>query len=125
MKFLVDMPVSVHTAAWLRRQGHNAVHLHDEGLQRLPDDQIVRKARAEGRAIITMDLGFGHLLAFAESRTPSVILFRLHNAHPDHLQQLLAEYLPLLEANLRHGIIAVIEDHNVRVHRLPIRRQSH
>lgn len=48
MKFLADMGVARSTVAFLRGQGHDAVHLRDEGLQRLDDYEIVEKGRAEG-----------------------------------------------------------------------------
>ena len=36
MKFLADMGVSMSTVQTLRDAGHDAVHLRDEGLHRLP-----------------------------------------------------------------------------------------
>ena len=56
MRFLLDMGVSVHVAAWLREQGHDPLHLRDEGLQRLPNGEIFTKAISEGRVILTFDL---------------------------------------------------------------------
>ena len=64
MRFLADMGVSTRTVAWLRSTGHDAVHLLDEGLYRLPDSQILAKAREEARIVLTMDLDFGRLLAY-------------------------------------------------------------
>ena len=48
---------------WLRSAGYDVVHLRDEGLQRLPDDQILVKARTEGWILLTVDLDFAQLLA--------------------------------------------------------------
>ena len=44
MKFLLDMGLGRTTALFLRTAGHDAVHLRDEGLQRLSDQDIVTKA---------------------------------------------------------------------------------
>lgn len=63
MRFLADMGVSLFTVSWLREAGHDAVHLREQGLQRLPDAEILLKARQEDRIILTMDLDFGTLLA--------------------------------------------------------------
>jgi predicted nuclease of predicted toxin-antitoxin system len=63
MKFLADMGVSPVTVGFLRGLGHEAVHLHEEGLDRLPDTSILEKARREGRVLLTSDLDFGDLLA--------------------------------------------------------------
>jgi predicted nuclease of predicted toxin-antitoxin system len=45
MKFPLDMGLAQSTAAFLRAQGHDAIHLRDQGLQRLPDEEIIEKAR--------------------------------------------------------------------------------
>jgi predicted nuclease of predicted toxin-antitoxin system len=45
VKFLADMGISLKTVAFLRALGHDAVHLADQGLERLPDRDIVAKAR--------------------------------------------------------------------------------
>ena len=37
MRFLADMGVSPRVVDWLRAQGHDARHLREEGLQRLPN----------------------------------------------------------------------------------------
>lgn len=46
MRFLADMGVSQQVVEWLRTKGHDAVHLRDEGLQRLPNGEIFQKAAA-------------------------------------------------------------------------------
>lgn len=67
MKFLADMGLARSTVAFLRAQGHDAVHLRDQGLQRLEDDKIVEKAREEGRVILTHDLDFGRIVAVSRA----------------------------------------------------------
>jgi predicted nuclease of predicted toxin-antitoxin system len=54
VKFLADMGVSMRTVTWLRQKGYDAVHLREEGLQRLPDHQIMGKAVDEKRIVLTI-----------------------------------------------------------------------
>jgi len=65
MRFLADMGVAHRVVQWLLSEGHDAVHLRDEGLQRLPNGAIFEKATAERRAILTFDLDFGEVLALS------------------------------------------------------------
>jgi len=51
MRFLADIGVAIRVVEWLRDQGYDARHLREQELQRLPDDQIFRKAVAENRAV--------------------------------------------------------------------------
>jgi predicted nuclease of predicted toxin-antitoxin system len=44
MKFLADMGISPRAVDFLRDMGHDAVHLYEEGLERLPDSDILAKA---------------------------------------------------------------------------------
>ena len=52
------MGVAGRIVDWLRSEGHDAVHLRDEGLHRLPNGEIFRKAAVEQRIVLTFDLGF-------------------------------------------------------------------
>jgi len=74
MKFLGDMGIAGSTVRWLRTHSHEATHLRDEGLQRLPDDNIFAKAETEKRIILAFDLGFGDIVAAAGKALPSVII---------------------------------------------------
>ncbi|MGH7267598.1 MAG: DUF5615 family PIN-like protein [Candidatus Rokuibacteriota bacterium] len=38
---------------WLRRRGHDAIHLREEGLHRARDEQVLAEALAEDRIVLT------------------------------------------------------------------------
>ena len=61
MRFLGDACLDVRIVEWLRTQGHDAIHLRDEGLQRLPNGGIFTKACSEHRVIVTFDLDIRYL----------------------------------------------------------------
>jgi len=83
MKFLGDMGISPMTVRYLETLGYDAVHLLDEGLNRLPDSEILEKGQVESRIVLAHDLGFGDLLAASGDRLPSVVIFRLQNMKPE------------------------------------------
>jgi predicted nuclease of predicted toxin-antitoxin system len=85
VRFLVDTGLDVRVVSWLREQGHEAVHLRDEGLQRLPNGDIFNKAIAERRVVLTVDLDFGEIAAPARGERASVVVFRLHNMRTAHV----------------------------------------
>ena len=119
MRFLVDMGVDRRIVQWLQRNGDDAIHLRDEGLQRLPDPGIFDKAHSEHRIILTFDLDFGEIAAFSRGRLVSVVLFRLHNTRTPHVIERLASALNFRKA-LEKGAILVVEESRCRVRHLPI-----
>jgi predicted nuclease of predicted toxin-antitoxin system len=120
MRFLADMGLAQSTIAFLRAQGHDAVHLRDEGLQQLPDVEIVLKARAEGRAILTHDLDFGRIVALGGTRVPSVITFRLSDMRPSQVNRRLLSILERFTEQLEMGALVSVTDSGTRVRSLPI-----
>ena len=122
MKFLADMGLARSTVAFLRAQSYDAAHLRDEGLQRLSDDEIVKKAVGEGRVILTHDLDFGRIVAVSGATVPSVITFRLQDMRPTQVNGYLAEVLARFTTELEAGALVSINEQVIRVRRLPIER---
>lgn len=120
MRFLADMGISMHTVRWLRQQGHDIVHLREIGLQRLPDDEILARARDEKRIVLTMDLDFGYLLSISRGNMPSVIIFRLHDERSEVVNMRLAEVLSRCQSDLEAGAIVSVSEISIRVRSLPV-----
>ena len=87
----------------MRATNHEAVHLRDEGLIRLPDPKIAAKAVAEGRIVLTFDLDFGDILATAGSEGPSVVIFRLRDQTPAAVNPRLFRVIAECAENSRAG----------------------
>jgi predicted nuclease of predicted toxin-antitoxin system len=109
MKLVLDMGLSGVTSAFLRGQGHDAVHLRDQGLQRLTDAEIVAKAVAEERVILTHDLDFGRIVALRHDLTPSVITFRLTDMRSHEVNRRLADVLSRFGLS---GFVACQSEHH-------------
>lgn len=120
MRFLADMGVAKRIVEWLKAEGHDAVHLHEENLHRLPDDAIFEKAYLEKRVLLTFDLDFGEIVACSGGHLVSVILFRLHNTRTPHVLDRLKKVLNESKMVLEQGAIIVVEDTRHRIRRLPL-----
>jgi predicted nuclease of predicted toxin-antitoxin system len=124
MKFLADMGVSMTTVQKIRESGYEVIHLREEGLHKLPDADILEKAKQESRIVLTFDLDFGDLLATNHQMLPSVIIFRLQNHKPMAVTLRLLTIIIEHREDLLQGAILIVQDNRYRVRRLPILNQN-
>ena len=123
MRFLADMGVSPRCVEWLRVQGHDAIHLYEQELHKLPDSEVLSMARAEKRILLTMDLDFVRLVTSIDiDDMPIVITFRLSDQRPKNVQIKLEAIIPIIERYIKQGnVIFSVGDKKVRIRHLPIR----
>lgn len=124
MKFLIDMPLSLRLAAWLRDQGHDAVHAAEVALAVAPDVALLARAKDDGRIIVTADLDYPRLLALAQERDCGLILFRDGNWSDVAVINRMREILQAItDADLARSIV-VVEHGRIRRRRLPVGPRS-
>ena len=115
MKFLADMGISPATVAWLNQQGHDAKHLTEEKLHKLPDREIFEKAHKENRIVLTTDLDFGEIAVSTPSATVSVIIFRQENRTPAAINQYLEKVINTAMTELEKGAIIIVQEGRFRI----------
>ena len=122
MRFLADMGISPSVVTVLNSLGFEAVHLRDQGLERLPDPDILTKAREEKRILLTHDLDFGELIAASGERVPSIIIFRLRNMQPGHVDRYLQNVVAEYRDSLEEGAVVSVTEGQIRSRSLPVRK---
>jgi len=105
---------------WLKKQGHDAIHLREENLHRLPNGLIFEKAYKEKRILLTFDLDFSEIVALSGGKMMSVILFRLRNTRTQHVIERLSKVIEDSKKSLEEGAVVVVEETRHRIRRLPI-----
>jgi len=120
MEFLADMGISQTVVAWLREQGHYAIHVRDEDMHRASDADIVKKAKDEQLIVLTCDLDFGAIMSALSDQYPSVVIFRLGNEVPLNVIRRLRQVFDESSNALKKGAIISVEETRHRVRALPL-----
>jgi predicted nuclease of predicted toxin-antitoxin system len=102
MRFVADECTGPTVARWLRQLQHDVLSVYEEA-RGLDDDEILQKAVADNRILITNDKDFGEMI-FREGKTHrGVILLRLEDERVANkigvLERLLEQYADQLAGN--------------------------
>jgi predicted nuclease of predicted toxin-antitoxin system len=119
MRFLVDMGISTKTVVFLQDLGCDVAHLHEEGLNRMTDPEVLIKARTERCVLLTNDIDCADLMDESGAGMPSVVIFRLRNMRPDNINRSLKHVIERYSDLLREGALLGVGEGCVRVRMLP------
>ena len=123
IRLLLDQGLPRSSAALLRSQGLDTLHVGECGLASATDAEILAWARQENRTIVTLDADFHTLLALSGASHPSVVRIRIEGLKGPEMAQLTKNIVMRAQAHLMGGAMVVVkEDGNLRIKRLPILR---
>ena len=117
MKLLADENFPRAAVDALRSIGHDVLWARSD-IPGAGDEEILSRARAESRVLVTFDKDFGELAY--RSGLPShcgVILFRINQSSPDFVARRAAEVIQSRDDWTGH--FAVAEDSRIRLRLLP------
>lgn len=113
MRFVVDENMGPSVARWLLSQGHDVFSVYDEA-QGMSDEDILKKADAEGYIVISCDKDFGELVFKNRFPHKGVVLFRLNDETTASkikvLERFLSEYSKVIG-----GRFTVVTETTVRI----------
>lgn len=115
MRFKIDENLHDDVADLLAADGHDVETVHSEGLRGFDDTALEAHCRTENRALITLDLDFADLRAFAPANTSGIIVLRLHDQSRRHVVSVVSGILNLLKREPVAGRLWLVSEASVRV----------
>jgi predicted nuclease of predicted toxin-antitoxin system len=114
---LFKLDENVHSAVVdvLRHAGHDAATVPDEGMRGAVDPFLDDVCRREGRALITLDLGFGDVRAYPPADRPGIIVLRLKHQSRTAVLAAIERVLPLLGHEPLLNRLWVVDELTIRV----------
>ena len=106
-KLYLDQMLRLDVAQALRNEGHDVMRAAEVGQARADDDEILEKAIAENRILITLDEHFGDWVILPLSKHPGVIRLKINPTTSKNAINLLIPFLRLnsLEQFRNHLVI--------------------
>ncbi len=95
LKLYLDQMLQLNVALALRHEGHDIMRSSEVGQARADDHEILQKAIAENRILITLDEHFGDWVVLPLSRHPGVIRLKIHPTTSKNAIKLLIPFLRL------------------------------
>jgi predicted nuclease of predicted toxin-antitoxin system len=90
-------------------------------MQAAPDPDVLERAAAEQRILLSADTDFGTLLARRRARTPSVLLIRrLSGRRAREQVAVVLANLDGVREDLEAGAVVVLTEDRIRIRRLPL-----
>ena len=112
MRFLVDESTGPVVAEWLRNKNHDVYSVFSES-RVMQDAEVIQKAFADNRILVTNDKGFGEKVFRERQPHRGIILLRLEDERSivkiEIIRQLLESY-----ANNLAGNFVVVTETSVR-----------
>lgn len=114
MKFKIDQNLPAEYAALLREAGFEADTVQDEGLGGADDSVISERARADGRALVSLDAGFADIRAFPPQENSGIVVLRTKAQDKMTLISIVRRLIPMLRERSPEGQLWIVERDRVR-----------
>ena len=117
VRFKLDENLPSAAEILLRAEGHDVATVAQEELGGASDIEVYAAARAEHRAVVTLDRGFGDPRRHPTAGTAGVVVLRAPSQDATSILSLLRLLVPLFEEQELEGALWVVEPHRVRIRR--------
>ena len=93
LNIYLDQMLRLDVGQALRGEGHNVIRASEVGQARADDYEILQKAIAENRILVTLDEHFGDWVILPLSKHPGVIRLKVHPTTSENAIKLLLPFL--------------------------------
>lgn len=115
MRFKIDENLPVEIAELLQQAGYDAETVHSENLTGAYDENIANVCRTEGRAIVTLDMGFSDIRAYPPPDYAGRIVFRLGRQDKPFVLKIAKKLIAALHQQNPRGKLWIVEEKRIRV----------
>ncbi|MCO6455102.1 MAG: DUF5615 family PIN-like protein [Pirellulaceae bacterium] len=115
MQFKIDENLHSDAADLLRKHGHDALTVREQGLRGRADSDIAEVCRQEERAIVTLDLDFSDIRNYPPQGYHGIIVLRLSDQSRASVLNVLGRIIPMFDTESPVGHLWIVDEHQVRI----------
>jgi predicted nuclease of predicted toxin-antitoxin system len=115
VRFKVDENLPDELAQALRTAGWDCSTIDDQMMNGSDDETVERVCRAEERILVTFDLGFADVRAFAPGSHAGFIVFRLKNQSKPHTLRVAIGVIEWLRQRELRNELWIVEEDRIRI----------
>jgi len=115
MRFKTDENLPTDLAQLIVKHGHDALSVTDQGLGGASDPHLAAICRSEGRALVTLDLGFADIRAYPPQEYPGLIVLRLPLSDKRTIIRAGRRLLRFLETETPAHRLWIVDQRRIRV----------
>lgn len=115
MNFKTDENMPGEAAEDLRQNNYDAITVAEQNLAGSPDMQVADVCKAEGRAILTMDLDFSDIRAYPLANYGGIIVLRPSVQTIPNIRRLVAQVIALLKTESLVGCLWIVDESQIRI----------
>lgn len=113
-KFNENLPGEA--AEMFRQAGYDALGVLDQRMGGHTDRRLAEVCKAEGRALVTLDLDFADIRVYPPLDYAGIIVLRPHRQDKPHVLWLLRRLLTSFKMEPLAGTLWIVDEATIRVH---------
>jgi len=117
LRLFADENIEREIVAWLRSEGHDVLWAA-ESAPAMSDEEILHRAKAESRVLVTNDLDFGQLVFRRGLTTSGVLLLRFEEQQVACRLRSLSRHWSIIREQLA-GRFTVVTETRIRARPIP------